>query len=231
VTSGEHNTNALTISPNPASPIRAAFVLEGDAAGSGRYQHGAPRRTRKVDVCSLAAIALLGLGCCAASGCGWLETKVRAVYVSQDEFGERWPLTVSAGVLLCDQTVSAGGAVLFETGGERYALNETAKSLGYPPIDRVWKRTQPRSEFTRVDPVPEPDRRRAFRSLVECQDRDWSAERDKECYTAVAAQYRLSTDEMQQISVEGVSASWPPLTAGRVDIGPLVDHGLALCAR
>lgn len=161
-----------------------------------------------------------------ASGGTSSELSRRPGYVSRAEFGAQWPLTVDEGVLIC-----ANNAVLFETGGRRYAVNGTAKRQGVPPIDPIWRSAPPLFGVTPLERIPEPERRRAFRSLVECQDRGSSTEHDTECYTKSATKHRLAAKEMRQISTEGVSLGWPPLRPTRVNIGPLIDRGLALCRR
>jgi hypothetical protein len=57
--------------------------------------------------------------------------------VSRAEFGDKWPLTVEAGELLCiDQ------AVVLDTGGITYAVNGTAKdradASGWQDIEAIW---------------------------------------------------------------------------------------------
>jgi len=155
------------------------------------------------------------------------EATVRRAHVTQAEFGEQWPLIVSEGDLVCAPV----NLVLFETGGRQYAVNGSAKGAGYPSIDPIWRDAPRRSNVSPVQRVSEADRRRAFRSVVDCQDRDSNTEHQAQCYTTVAKRYRLTTQEMRQISLEGVSLAWPPLTPPRVSIGPLIDRGLALCGR
>lgn len=53
--------------------------------------------------------------------------------VSAADFGDKWPLTVDSGVLRCEEQ-----AVVFRYEGVDYAVNGTAKSRGYPPIDPIW---------------------------------------------------------------------------------------------
>lgn len=55
--------------------------------------------------------------------------------VRADEYGNKWPLTVSeARVVLIDSYV----AILHAEGGT-YALNGMAQSRGYEPIDPIWR--------------------------------------------------------------------------------------------
>jgi hypothetical protein len=52
--------------------------------------------------------------------------------VSRADYGTQWPFTVSSGTLACDN-----GAVTFETGGKRYAVNPAARNLDLEPIDPI----------------------------------------------------------------------------------------------
>jgi hypothetical protein len=152
------------------------------------------------------------------------ETNIKAVYVSQNAFGKQWPLTVSAGVLVCDRS---SGAVLFETGGERYALNERAQRLGLRPIDSIQQTAGPLFRFIPLSRLPEPERRRAFRRFMECRDHRSST--PPECDSEIAEQYRLTRDELGFLLSEGTALRWPPLSAVRASLFPLVMRGSELC--
>lgn len=85
----------------------------------------------------------------------------RAV-VRQADYGEAWPFTVTDGVLSC--IADAGRvAVLFESGGVRYALNGTAQGkttmakLGLSDIRAIW-RDDPSSPGAKVGMGPMLDR-------------------------------------------------------------------------
>lgn len=56
--------------------------------------------------------------------------------VSADEYGDRWPLTVTGGVLRYEP---AGRAIFRDLEGNEYQLNGMAQSAGYAPIDPIWK--------------------------------------------------------------------------------------------
>ena len=63
------------------------------------------------------------------------DSSSKSVVVTADEYGDKWPLTVSeARVTLIDKYV----AVLYAE-GETYALNGTAQSRGYAPINPIWR--------------------------------------------------------------------------------------------
>jgi hypothetical protein len=149
-------------------------------------------------------------------------------YVSRAEFGDKWPLTVEEGVLRCDPR-GALGAVLFETGGRRYAVNGTAKSLGHRPIDPIWRFQTQEFSGTVAQRLTESDRKRIFVEVVKCQDRGSGDEHDRGCKTQAQERNKLTTKELNQIVMEGATLSWPPLTPLRVSIGPLIDRGLSLC--
>ncbi|OOE76565.1 hypothetical protein BZG25_15545 [Salinivibrio sp. ML198] len=55
--------------------------------------------------------------------------------VSSETFGKEWPFTVNSGVLDCVK----GSAAIFKVNGKSYQLNGVASSLGFEPIDKIWK--------------------------------------------------------------------------------------------
>lgn len=58
------------------------------------------------------------------------------VEITEDEYGEEWPLTVEAARLWCQPPQ----LVLLEADGQTYAVNGAAQShLNYPAIDPVWR--------------------------------------------------------------------------------------------
>jgi len=56
-------------------------------------------------------------------------------YVSQKDFEDKWPLTVSSGHVECKR----GSLAVFHHGSETYGLNGSAISHGYQRIDSIWK--------------------------------------------------------------------------------------------
>ncbi len=56
-------------------------------------------------------------------------------YVSQKDFGDTWPLTVSGGRVECKRGIFA----VFHYRNKIYALNGSAMSKGYKRIDPIWK--------------------------------------------------------------------------------------------
>ncbi|MFJ4932324.1 hypothetical protein ACIP8U_00435 [Streptomyces pseudovenezuelae] len=66
--------------------------------------------------------------------------------VTAARFSE-WPFTVDAGLLKCE-----AGAVTFEpAGGPRYAVNGTAKDVGYPDISPIWAEDEDLGYGLKVD--------------------------------------------------------------------------------
>lgn len=58
---------------------------------------------------------------------------MKRIKVCESEFGEAWPLTISEGFLL-----NNSGAIIFETGNEKYAVNGVAQLNRYADIDSIW---------------------------------------------------------------------------------------------
>ena len=59
--------------------------------------------------------------------------------VSRADFGDRWPLTVEEGVLVCSREGSRVIVTFLVTGSTReYALNASAERQGFPPINPIW---------------------------------------------------------------------------------------------
>lgn len=62
------------------------------------------------------------------------------VTISKDQFGDKWPLLVSSGVVKC--LTIGNGSVVFEAEGKTYAVNGTAKGAakryGFHPIEDIW---------------------------------------------------------------------------------------------
>jgi hypothetical protein len=174
----------------------------------------------------VAALSLLVL-----AACGPAQDPTRR-QISQSEFGDTWPFTVESGELAC---VGPGKNVVFTTGGTTYGVNGTAKSR-YPTVDPIWKEQPLEEELgtaKSLHRLPEEQRRTVFVALVGCEDDARKAgERGQEdrCKAALRQRETLTEDELQQISTEGAMKGWPPLTATRVNIGAIIQAGLALCA-
>ncbi len=54
--------------------------------------------------------------------------------ITDADYGEDWPFTVSEGLLKCSQN-----EVTFVSGGVAYAVNGSAKAAGFADIEPIWK--------------------------------------------------------------------------------------------
>ncbi len=80
--------------------------------------------------------------------CGPNDNTLGEKAISKEQYGNKWPFTVSEGKLKCIQYETEGinqemiQGVIFETNGKTYGLNGTAKSwgrkLGYAKVDEIW---------------------------------------------------------------------------------------------
>lgn len=57
-----------------------------------------------------------------------------ALPISASQFGKDWPFSVQSGELTCKSKI----AVIFTSEGKSYAVNGTAKSMGYGDIEPIW---------------------------------------------------------------------------------------------
>src|SRR5438067_6794663 len=95
------------------------------------------------------AAATLMLACFSAFAGSAKITKV--------EFGEKWPFTVSEGVLTCTPYGQLH-LITFSANGKVYGLNGTARNLakerGFAEIDEIWK-NDPQVEGLKIniDPI------------------------------------------------------------------------------
>ena len=169
-----------------------------------------------------------------AAGCNGQKARSSSVdYVSgiaidaqkevvRRELGLQWPLEVGKGTLACES-----GAVFFRSGGIDYAVNDSAKARGVRPIDPIWEF---RSEGWPSNPlkrITQDTRRRIFSELLACER---TASSDVlRCKEHVRRSAGLSESELQQVQAEGIERRWPPLSANRKNIEPLIKIGLRLC--
>lgn len=54
--------------------------------------------------------------------------------ITKATYGDDWPFTVETGQIACEK----GAAAIFISAGKKYALNGTAKSLGYADPNPIW---------------------------------------------------------------------------------------------
>jgi hypothetical protein len=84
--------------------------------------------------CGVVAVLLLVAGCRGEEG----------AYVSQEQFGEQWPLTVPSGRVTCGYLAGRGTFVTFiAPDGKKYALNKKTMSSAQKPSE--------------ISPIQKPD--------------------------------------------------------------------------
>lgn len=89
----------------------------------------------------LALTGLLSAGCGGTTDTGSNagDGDPHTVEIARDAFAGEWPFTVDSGTLRCEPITDELGAVTFDTGGETYAVNGTAKSRGDgASLDDIW---------------------------------------------------------------------------------------------
>jgi hypothetical protein len=72
----------------------------------------------------------------ATGGC-FFETDSPSARVSSRDFGDRWPLTVSSGLLRCE----SDREITFQWKGTTYALTGSAEHRAYDDIAAIWAGT------------------------------------------------------------------------------------------
>ena len=65
----------------------------------------------------------------------------KTVDITSSHFGRFWPLTVDSGSLDCVGTGGSDKALLFVSGGTKYALDDAALNAGYSSIEPIRKDT------------------------------------------------------------------------------------------
>lgn len=141
--------------------------------------------------------------------------------ISRVEIVDRWPFVPGTGTLACDR-----GAVAFRTQGVTYALNDAARARGYDEVSPIVV-TQSAAPSNPLKQVPQDGRLRIFAESAACG----TTADPSQCRHDVASRYQLTAEELNQVDVEGYERSWPPLTAAKRSVKPVVDIGLTLCAR
>jgi hypothetical protein len=74
------------------------------------------------------------------------------VFVSREMFGDAWPLTVTSGVLDC-QNNGPRKLVTIDVDGIMYALNGSAKSFGFPDVTTIRRRVTIEAGLTQYVPL------------------------------------------------------------------------------
>ena len=161
--------------------------------------------------------------------------------ISRVDYGEDWPFTVEDGVLSCDLS-----AVVFTTGGVSYGVNGRASGVGgYAELAPIWREDPFPIPDEILTTIPEAKRRQLFADIVACEDNaneaaealsvDLTAQYDEasrlsnSCKEALREGAGLTEDEFDLVSTEGLLLSWPPLTPTRINVGQIIQDGLALC--
>ncbi len=65
-------------------------------------------------------------------------TNLRAQRVVRADLGDRWPLTIDAGTVICSRQGTRQIATFLDDVNREYALNGTADSMGWPSIRPIW---------------------------------------------------------------------------------------------
>jgi hypothetical protein len=65
-------------------------------------------------------------------------TNLRAQRVVRAVLGDRWPLTIDAGTVICSRQGTRQIATFLDDVNREYALNGTADSMGWPSIRPIW---------------------------------------------------------------------------------------------
>lgn len=82
-----------------------------------------------------AIVLLTGVGLCS----WWVVSPERGDRVTQVEYGQAWPFTVTAGTLRC-VTDGARKYVTLDTGdGIEYGLNGSARAFGFPDSRSIYR--------------------------------------------------------------------------------------------
>lgn len=141
--------------------------------------------------------------------------------VSRVDFSFRWPLSVGAGVLGCDQD----NRILFRTQGVTYQLaGRTDGAAGVEPLRIPEPSPPPTNPLRRMK---QGDRMAAFASMTACASQPSS----DLCASATLERFGLSREEWTQVEAEGRERRWPPLTREYMSLEPLIASGRTLCAR
>ena len=187
-------------------------------------------------------LTLLGVAvaCLVLSGCSSDAPFQRERRVQRSDFGHTWPLTVESGVLSCET-----GAVTFDDGERKFAVNGIARSRGFGALDPITAEKPARDFGRAVESIREDQRRQIFQAIAKCQNfavrgaeraTDEPGEQIEEerrlagaCRTTLQRRYKLADADYLQIKAEGEARRWPPLIPSRADINSLLRAGLELC--
>jgi len=149
-------------------------------------------------------------------------------FITRDQLGRTWPFTVASGTLYCERQ---GNHVVFESGGNHYAINGSAKGAatknGYLAVDAILQPLPPQPVRVRIDRLPEPRRKDVFAEAARCDGVSTFGAHD--CRAAILRNVGISESELGHIVEEGIAMAWPPIPPRRADITPILTRGVALC--
>lgn len=140
--------------------------------------------------------------------------------ISRSDLGFRWPLSVGAGTLACDDTE----AIVFRNQGITYLLR--GQRAGTHDIQAVRMPEPAAPPSNPLKRLKQAEREEMFRQVSQC---DSQAANEAGCRRAAVQRFGLSDAEWDQIDVEGHERRWPPLSRGWMSLDPLIAAGRALC--
>ncbi|WP_420463116.1 DUF2511 domain-containing protein [Candidatus Palauibacter sp.] len=146
--------------------------------------------------------------------------------ISRSDLGEEWPFTVDSGTVACP---GPGSAVTFTTpNGQTYAVNGRAIGLNrWPRAREITRHMSFGLRYEAVDRLTVAKRRSVFKTLVDCQD---AGRDDDYCDSSTSQAHNVTSQELQEISNEGVENSWPPLGPPLVmPVNNIIEIGLRFC--
>ena len=148
--------------------------------------------------------------------------------VSQADFGDKWPLTISGGTLKC-RTEGQRQYVTLDAGAAgEYAVNGSARQFaGVKDVREITRRQAAAHTGPIAAGVSEATRRQAFADIVRCEDEGGESET---CWARARQRHKLTAEQITHVRYEGLNKFWPPLQPPPpMSVQPLIDIGLKLC--
>jgi hypothetical protein len=184
---------------------------------------------RRLDHSAIAAALLVISAAAATVACGSdrpsPEDRVAGIpeaqqrRVSKNAFGNDWPLVADSATLACNQDL-----VVIHVDGHDYALSDADRSFPLLPDDLLGP-AHPKWPSNPLSRLRQEERQNRFTQLTACTKQTDPAA----CRRELGATAHLSTQELDQIDVEGHERLWPPLPTPRHTVDALVDAGKWLC--
>jgi hypothetical protein len=121
-------------------------------------------------------------------------------------------------------------AVVFRFDGVTYAVNDSAKSRGFPSIEPIRLTQSSRWQRDLLKRLPQDQRKQIFARSTACE-RDAAGDPigADQCKQRLRQASALSEPELKQIEVESLERLWPPLQPKRASLEPMIEAGLKLC--